>query len=674
MGFVIGMAGHVDHGKSSVIKALTGITTARYREEIEREITIDIGFAHIDIDGIGPVSIIDVPGHEDFVHNMLAGIFGARLALLVTAANEGIMPQTIEHLDILNYCGVEKIIVVLNKIDLADKDDIDYRICEIEDFLKNTRFKDSKVVCFSAVNKTGAAGLKSAIKEEIESIRRSSPADGLFFLNSYVSDADVRHAVALYPIDRAFEKAGYGQILTGTLIEGRLAVDETYKIISCGEFKIRSIESHGIKYNEVDRGLRAAVNVTKTRDFESVVSRGCFLVSDEIACEYRCVTVKLRASNNLKHKIKSGANIKFYFYSACYSAKLRLLDTAALEAGDFCAAQIIFNVPGFALIFKPFIIRTHTDEETIGGGIITGCYEEFIKNKKVLIEKISIYNDCSINKAPAENYVIYELEKRGFIEADAACAAFMRVREKIIDAVSAFCPSDNYFLIKGRYITGDKIIANFKKKAVDKIEKYLDANKLNAGIVKSDIVKLFTAFPDAGDNAFFAYIIDSLMYDGFLKNNDGFLKNNDGFLFPITSSGKVKSNLTLEGDSEIIRRKIMNAFNAALLIPITLEGVKSTVAKNQMELFNKIVKFLENEKNIFKIFENYYISVAQLDKYIKLIKAILAAKLSFTVIDFKDKTSLSRKYAVAVLEFLDRQGITKRRDNERYLDEKFNAK
>ncbi|HNY13835.1 MAG TPA: GTP-binding protein, partial [Candidatus Wallbacteria bacterium] len=160
MGFIIAMAGHVDHGKSSIIKALTGITTARYKEEIEREITIDIGFAHLDIEGAGKVSIIDVPGHEDFVHNMLAGIFDIKLALLVIAASEGIMPQTIEHFEILKLCGTPQLLVILNKSDLVSEYDLEFRRMEIEDFLKGSRFENSPVIAFSAVTKRGAEDVR----------------------------------------------------------------------------------------------------------------------------------------------------------------------------------------------------------------------------------------------------------------------------------------------------------------------------------------------------------------------------------------------------------------------------------------------------------------------------------------------------------------------------------
>lgn len=648
MGFVIGMAGHVDHGKSSVIKALTGITTARYREEIEREITIDIGFAHINIEGAGPVSIIDVPGHEDFVHNMLAGIFGARVALLVIAASEGIMPQTVEHFDILNFCGVSKIITVLNKCDLVSEDDIEYRRMEIEDFFKDTKFQNSKIINFSAADKKGCAELIAAVSEEITALAAAGPESG-------VCETD---KLTLYPIDRVFDKAGFGQILTGTLMRGRLKTDEIYKIMPGGECKVRSIESHSEKFSEVSGGLRAALNITKTR--ESEIARGSFLVSNEIACAYRILTVKLRASKNLKHKIKSGANIKFYFYSACYAAKLRLLETSELEAGGLYYAQIILASADFALILKPFIIRTHTDEETIGGGIILSCHNELVKNKKAVLESVSVFKDAAAEDESkmAELFFSNEIKKRGFIEINLACGAFMTIKEKIINIISRAAPEDKYLLIKDRLITGEKTIQAFKTSVIDKLNQYLTSNKLSAGITKSELLKLYSVKPDENDNLFYSYIIDLAAADNKIKNADGIIT---------LPAGGGAFEKKLEGDSEIIRRKIVKSFDGASFTPKTFDDVKAVIAKNQIELFNKVVKFLENEKSIYRIFENYYITAAQMESYLSAIKEIISAKPSFSVIDFKDKTALSRKYAIAILEFFDRTGITVRKENDRFL-------
>jgi selenocysteine-specific elongation factor len=517
---------------------------------------------------------------------------------------------------------------------------------EVEEFLKGTRFENSRIVAFSSASGSGAELLISTIKEEILEINKAGDARG--------------DKLTLYPVDRVFEKAGFGQILTGTLIEGRLRSDKIYPIMPEGECKVRSLESHSVKFSEVSGNIRAAVNITKTRDAE--IRRGSFIVSGEIAALHRFLTVKISASKNLKHKIKSGAAVKFYFYSACYPAKLRLLERSSLEEGNECYAQIVFDEPCFTLPFKPFIVRTHTDEETIGGGLVLERSNGFIKNKKAVLERVAIFKNagaaCGENEL-AEVYFAGETARRGFIEITEACAAFKIPKEKILQAVSAIRPADKFFLIKDRLITDENIVRTFKSAVMDKLGAHLKANSLIAGLLKLDLIKLFAGAASCDDdNLFYSHLIDELTAEGALKIAEGILS---------TAARAKGSEKKLDGDSEIIRRKIMKSFDAEPLTPATLEGAKAAVPKNQADLFNKVVKFLENEKDIHRIFENYYITSGQLEKYLGAIKEILTLKKSFTVIDFKDKTNLSRKYAVAVLEFFDKTGVTVRKENERFL-------
>ena len=347
--------------------------------------------------------------------------------------------------------------------------------------------------------------------------------------------------------------------------------------------------------------IRAAVNITKTRDAE--IKRGSFIVSGEIASLHRFLTVRISASKNLKHRIKSGAAVKFYFYSACYPAKLRLLERPSLEAGNDCYAQIVFDEPCFTLPFKPFIVRTHTDEETVGGGLVLERSNGFIKNKKAVLERAAIFNNAGAAGGETELAAVYfagETARRGFIEIAEACAAFKISKEKILASLAAIQPADKYFLIKERLITGENAVKNFKAAVIGKLGAHLKANNLIAGLLKPDLIKLCSGgAPGESDNIFYSHLIDELTAEGGLKNADGIL----------AAAAQTKgAEKKLDGDSEIIRRKIMKSFDAEPLTPATLDGAKAAVPKNQADLFNRVVKFLENEKDIFRIFENYYIT------------------------------------------------------------------
>jgi len=317
--------------------------------------------------------------------------------------------------------------------------------------------------------------------------------------------------------------------------------------------------------------------------------------------------------------------------------------------------------PDFALIFKPFIIRTHTDEETIGGGIILNCSPELVKNKKAVLNGVSIFSESGGERASSFPKLLFKdhMQRLGYMEVSAACAAFKTLKGKIAETVTAEAGDDKYRIIKERFLTGEKAFHRTTDKILNALAAHLNSNSLVSAVSKPELVGLCVANPGEADTAFYSYAIDALISEGRLKSADG----------SITPAAREKSDAaaTLDKDSEIIKRKILKLFDSEPLTPKTLDDARAGVAKNQAELFNKVVKFLENEKIIRKIFENYYITCAQSEKYVAAIKEILAQKPSFTVIDFKDKTALSRKYAVAILEFFDRTGVTVRKDNDRQL-------
>ena len=658
MGFVIGMAGHVDHGKSSVIKALTGITTARYREEIEREITIDIGFAHLDIEGAGKVSIIDVPGHEDFVHNMLAGVFDIRLALLVIAASEGIMPQTIEHFEILKLCGTPKLLVILNKSDLVSEYDLEFRRMEIEDFLKGSRFENSPVIPFSAITKRGAEDIALAIKNEMLSNR--APADKKGGQNEPV----------FYPVDRVFEKSGYGQVLTGTLSSGVIAMGETYFITAAaGGFvpgsdpnncKIRAIESHGSKLERIDPGSRAALNITRNAAYD--IKRGSFLISAEFLNFKKIITVRFSTTSSVRNPIKSGTHVKFYFYTACYSGKLRLLDRAKIaEPGEYFA-QIIFDAPEFVLPFKRFILRPHTDEETIGGGVIVDFDDEIIKNKKSVLASLSPFSQA-LHSGERELSLIYfknTANKEFYIEKSRAALFLGSVKTAVSKLIKTLMPEFSPVEIGENIVTNASLIDEAKNFVLRVIGELLKNNQLLKTVPKNILFETAGIKNEKYKIEFYNYILEALLSEKALAGSEG--------AYTITSCETGVFSKLSDPSAEAIRKKILAIFNEKTGEPKDIVEVKKPLPKNQSGLFTQTLKFMEFEKQIYKVFENYYISSEQFIFYRDTAEELCRQKGSFTVIEFKEKTGFSRKYAVGILEFFDRINFTSRNGNDRTIN------
>ena len=285
---IIGTAGHIDHGKTTLIKALTGCNTDRWKEEQERGITIDLGFAFFDLPNGDRAGIVDVPGHEKFIHNMVTGVCGMDMVLLVIAADEGIMPQTKEHMDILHLLGIQKCIVVLNKMDLVDEEWLELMEEEVRDQLQDTFLKDAPVVKVSAV--TGE-GLKE-LTDEIVKMETSE-----------VQEKEI-HTIPRLPIDRVFTISGFGTIVTGTLISGIIRKDDTLQLYPWNApCKVRNIQVHGKNVDECSAGQRVAVNLTGIKKED--ISRGDVLASPNSMKGTTLLDVKLKILKDSNRIVKN---------------------------------------------------------------------------------------------------------------------------------------------------------------------------------------------------------------------------------------------------------------------------------------------------------------------------------------------------------------------------------
>ncbi len=348
--YVIGTAGHVDHGKSTLVRALTGIDPDRLREEKERGLTIELGFAWLTLPSGREVSIVDVPGHERFIKNMLAGAGGVDLALLVVAADEGPMPQTREHLAILDLLDVPAGVVVISKADLVEPDYLDLVEAELEDTLRGTRLADAPIVRVSAVSGDGLPALMAVVDDALE----RTPAK-----------RDLGRPRV--PIDRAFSIQGFGAVITGTLVDGVLEVGQEVEL-QPGRLKarIRGLQRHKTKVSRLDPGSRAAVNLSGIHADE--ITRGMVLALPGALTAVGVVDVHLRATALLGHPLLHDAGVTFLSATSESEAKLRLLDRDELLAGEECWAQLVLTSPVALVRGDHCVIRTPND--TVGGGVI----------------------------------------------------------------------------------------------------------------------------------------------------------------------------------------------------------------------------------------------------------------------------------------------------------------
>jgi selenocysteine-specific elongation factor len=349
---IIGTAGHVDHGKTQLVRALTGIDTDRLKEEQERGISIELGFAPLKLSEGITAGIVDVPGHERFVKNMLAGAGGIDLVILVVAADEGVMPQTEEHLDILELLHVQKAVVVITKVDLVDEEWLLLVEDDVRKLLESTRFSDAPVIPVSVVTGEGLNELRAALEKKAKEVvpKRS------------VGDARL-------PVDRVFTITGFGTVLTGTLFSGSLHSGDIMEIQPSGlKGRVRSLQVHGKKVDEVQAGQRVAVNLTGVE--VNQVQRGDVLVTPGVFPVVQRITASLYLLKRSPHPLKNWQRIRFHLGTKETFGRVRLLDREQLQPGDNAPVQLELEEKVVAVIHDRFVIRQYSPMTTIGGGEI----------------------------------------------------------------------------------------------------------------------------------------------------------------------------------------------------------------------------------------------------------------------------------------------------------------
>jgi selenocysteine-specific elongation factor len=348
---IIGTAGHIDHGKTSLVRALTGVDTDRLKEEKQRGITIDIGFADLDLDGV-QIGFVDVPGHERFVKNMLAGAHGIDFVLLVVAADESVMPQTREHFDICRLLGVRSGAIALTKCDLVDPELLELAHAEVEDFVEGSFLEGAPIVAVSSTTGQGVDELKRVLAQ----------------LAAGVPDRATDRPFRL-PVDRVFTIRGFGTVVTGTLIAGRVATGETVEAVPAGrKARVRGLQVHGTTTDRAVAGQRTAVNLQGVDVDE--LTRGQVLASAGRFRATSMVDVRIRVLENAPRPVRQRARVRFHHGTAEAIARVLLIGRDDVTPGEEAIAQVRLESPVLALPGDRFIIRSYSPQVTIGGGVV----------------------------------------------------------------------------------------------------------------------------------------------------------------------------------------------------------------------------------------------------------------------------------------------------------------
>ena len=628
---IIGTAGHIDHGKSALVKALTGTDPDRWAEEKRRGITIDLGFAHLDLGGYR-FGFVDVPGHERFVRNMLAGAGGIDLVLLVIAADESIKPQTREHFDICRLLGVERGLVALTKADLVDPDVLDLVRLEAEEFLQGSFLEGVPIVQVSSKTGQGLESLQEALQQVAAEVP-GKQADACFRL----------------PVDRAFVMKGFGTVVTGTMISGSVAVEDEVEIFpERRRVRVRGIQVHGRPAERALAGQRTALNLAGVEVGE--LRRGMVLTEPGRFAPVTRLDTELRSLPGTR-PLKDGARVHFHQGTAEMVATVRLFDRHQVEAGSSCFAQLRLAGPVLTLPGDRFILRQYSPVITIGGGRVLGVARgRYRRNDAAVLGYWKALAEGNreqvlgalIGREPSGVLTgPFVVARTGWREAEVAQAAERLVASGLARRVGG----DPLTLVSAQRFSA------LGERAVKAVQTFHKKEPLVEGLPKEELKKrVFARVPAAVFDA----ELDHLAREGKLAVTGDRVK-------------RAGREVTLSSEETEARQVIEAAFaGAGLQVP----AVKEVLArvKFEAEHARKIVQILLREKVLVRVTEDLLFHQSALNKLEDLLRDYKSKHGDrINVGKFKDLAGVTRKYAIPLLEYLDRRRLTQRVGNERII-------
>lgn len=609
--FVIGTAGHVDHGKSTLVRALTGIDPDRLAEEKAREMTIDLGFAWLTLERIeDEIGVVDVPGHRDFIENMLAGVGGIDLALFVIAADEGVMPQTREHLAILDLLGIQGGIIALTKIDMVEDEEwVELVSLEVAEAFEGTVLGDAPIVPVSAHTGDGIDELKITLIEHLQKTEQKS---------------DVGRP--RLPIDRVFSLAGFGTVVTGTLTDGQLRLGDEITLAPSGlSGRVRGLQTHKSQKDVARPGSRVAVNITGISKSEA--KRGEVLTKEDITTTTTLIDCQYRHLESAEFPLKHNAEVKFFAGSAEIIARARVIGTEQIEAGSVGWVQFALKEPVAVIREERFIIRRPSPPATIGGGVILDPQpgRQHRRFKEDVISRLE-----TLAQGSPEQLVLQELAK-----VEPVATVNLDADPTLIENLIA----SGQIVQLGKQVVSISKFNQWQNTVMGLLKTYHADYPLRLGMSREEIRSRLK--------------LKAAVFDPFVA------QSSELFLAEAAILRLSDHAVTLTPAQTAVLDKTLAQFNG-----INSPSVKQTIESlGDAELYQVVLERGE----LVQVSDDV---VWSRDDYAKLTQAVydtINANGTITVGDVRDKFETSRKYAIALLEHLDSTGKTRREGDTRVL-------
>lgn len=624
---IIGTAGHIDHGKTTLVRALTGINTDRLKEERERGMTIDLGYAHLTLPDGRVASIIDVPGHERFIKNMLAGAVGLDIALLVVAADESVMPQTREHFEILQLLHVKHVIVAITKADSVDPECLDFVRDEVQELLADTCLADSPIIPVDSVSGRGLSDLLSMIQKVCNSMTQRPVSRGFRL-----------------PIDRVFTVTGFGTVVTGTLVDGIINVGDKVEILPQGlESRARQLQIHGRTVESAKAGTRLAINLAGVDAAD--LARGNVCASPGLLKTSVRFDILLKLLPSASHVLKNRTRIRFYIGTSELLGRITLLDREELDPGDEAFVQFSSETPAVAAHGDRFVIRSYSPMVTIGGGFVIDPAPR--KHRRYDIYTIVALETRTKGSTVQLLEAIVEQYDTGVTTAD---LSKQMNRMDFEPSLKALIEAGKLIELEGGRIFHTSTYDALVKRTSEVLSEFHSKYPLRPGMPKEELrVRINRQF----DHRTFSSLLAHLEERQHICIMDNVVCQKG---FAITLSSKEQS----------AARQILDKLQeAGFEPPDETQLLKNTELPTSTS--KDILDFLVNQGKVVKVAENLYFHASAILKAEQLLREHLAKHPSITVGQFRDLSGSSRKYAVPILEYFDSRRITRRNGDERVL-------
>jgi len=629
---ILGTAGHIDHGKTSLIKAISGTDTDRLKEEKERGITIELGFASLDLPGGQQLGIVDVPGHEKFVKNMVAGATGIDIVVMVIAADEGVMPQTREHMEICTLLGIQHGLIVMTKTDMVDEEWLELAREDIRDFSQGTFLEEAPIMPVSSVTGDGIPGLISAINEIAGSIPQRPPSS-LFRL----------------PIDRVFTMKGFGTVITGTLVSGKINVGETIMVYPTGiTSKVRGIQVHNLSAETAEAGQRTAINFQGLD--KTAVKRGEVLSTPDALIASYMVDISFHYLASSKKPLKNRTLVRFHTGTSEVMGYLILLEQEELPPGQTVVAQLRLGSPVAIVKDDRFVIRSYSPVRTIGGGqVLNPIPQKHKRLKQDVIDGLQHLTD-----EDPEAIISQQIQQAGYGGVSFSHLKIMtNLTDKQLDTAvqhllskKTITQTDKQNRIFLHQVTFDKLI----QKTTEHLAKYHADNPLKAGMPKEE---LKSKFPQLTDPKVFNLVLNQMIKSDQIAQEENTVRLSD-------------HRVSLGADQADIRKKIQGIYKSGGLQPPYFREVPKLLGVDPNHT-KDVMLLLVEEGQIVKTKDDLYFHIDAITELKNRLVDFLKSNQEITTPQFKEMTGASRKYVIPLIEYFDASKVTLRVGDSRKL-------